>query len=136
MRVLSILPKSNTLLKQGHLRQVAQTASSWVCKINKDGEFTISPGNLCQCSISLTAKRVFSCVSSFMCVLTKLIPSETSTKLLLKEKIHLTHTLLQAYFHCLETSPLRMKVCMVNNNNLQFLPMAFHSSKNFCIVLM
>lgn len=83
------------------------------------------------------SKEGFSCMSSFMCVLTKLIQSETSTILLLKEKTDPTHTQLQAYFHCLETSSLRMKLHMINNNNnnLLFLPMAYHCSKNFCIVL-
>lgn len=104
MRVFSILPKSNTLLKQGHLRRIAQTASSWVFTINKDGESTISPGNLCQCSTKPHSKEGFSCVSSFMCVLTKLIPSEINKITLKRENKSYTY-IASSLFSLLRNQP-------------------------------
>ena len=38
---------------------------SWVLNISKDGGSTTPPGNLCQCSVTLTAKRVFMCKCNF-----------------------------------------------------------------------
>jgi len=50
---------STPLLKQGHLKLIASTTSRQLLKISKKGDSTTSTGNLCQCSATLTVKKVF-----------------------------------------------------------------------------
>ena len=46
------------LLKQGHLEPVAQDHVQMVLNIAKDGDYTILLCSLCQCSVTLTVKKV------------------------------------------------------------------------------
>lgn len=80
-------------LKPSHLEPVAKNQVLWYFIISKDSESTISPGNLCQCSVTLTGKkRCFLMLrGNLLCFTLCLVPLTLSLGYHWKKPVCLTH---------------------------------------------